>query len=336
VNKLPYDPPSTRAWAGARSQTEEFAITRLWRPPRNWLPFWLILPTILVLLITQVYPGLYTIWLSFQAREPTGWRYVGLNNYERLFGMSAFQASVGHTVVFLAGFVSLTLVAGFGIALLLNQRLRFGGLYTTLLFIPWVIADIIAGLVWRLLVVPDYGVLSGILQNPALFPPKGLSILTAPPARPWLGDFPFPPAPAMIYLIIAAAWRALPFITLLLLAALQTVPAEVIESSRIDGANRWQTVRLIQLPLILPTLVVALFSLTLSGMNGVGMLFSLTGGGPGTSTEVLSYLLYTLGWSQREFGRAAAVALIIAAVNWLLIVGTLRAARLTAANEREA
>jgi ABC-type sugar transport system permease subunit len=83
---------------------------------------------------------------------------------------------------------------------------------------------------------------------------------------------------------------------------------------------------------MLPTLVVALFSLTLSGMNGVGMVFSLTGGGPGSSTEVLSYMLYALGWRQLEFGRAAALALLIAAINWLLILGTLRVTRLEERN----
>jgi len=291
------------------------------------LPFWLILPTILVLLVTQVYPGLYTIWLSMQTRRPSGWEFVGGSNYTRLSGMSLFSESVGHTIVFLVGFVTVTLITGFLFALLLNRKLRFSGLYITLLYIPWVIADIIAGLVWRLLVVPDYGLLSGITQNPTLFPPNGLSILTAVPPRPWLDGFPFPPAPAMLYLILASAWRALPFITLLLLAAMQTVPHEIIESSRIDGARGWQVVRFILLPLMLPTLVVALFSLTLSGMNGVGMIFSLTGGGPGTSTEVLSYLLYSIGWNQREFGRAAAVAMLIAVVNWLLIIGTLRVSR---------
>ena len=101
----------------------------------------------------------------------------------------------------------------------------------------------------------------------------------------------------------------------------------MIESSRIDGAGVWQTVRHIFVPLILPTMVVALFSLTLSGMNGVGMVFSLTAGGPGTATEVLSYALYELGWSQLDFGRAAALAMIIAVVNWVLISGTLRVTR---------
>lgn len=298
---------------------------------RDSLPFWLILPTVLVLLAIQVYPAFYTIWLSFQERNPAGWEFVGGANFRRLFGMSLFSDSVGHTFIFLVGFAGLTLVLGFVLALLLNRKLRLSGVYITLLFIPWIIADLIVGIVFRLLVVPDYGLLSGILQNPALFPPDGLSVLTAVPPRPWFGDFPFPPAPALVYLILASTWRALPFVTLLLLAALQTVPTEIVESSRIDGANRWQVIRFITIPLILPTLVVALFSLTLSGMNGVGMVFSLTGGGPGSSTEVLSYMLYSIGWRQLEFGRAAALALIIAVVNWLLIGGTLR---LTGVQER--
>lgn len=294
---------------------------------RHWLPFWLLLPTILTLLVIQVYPGLYTIWLSFHERQPAGWEYVATKNYARLWNMSLFMESVGHTIVFLVGYVVLTLAAGLGIALLLNRKLRLSGLYITLLYIPWVIADIIAGIAWRLLVVPDYGLLSGITQNPQLFPPDGLSILTAVPPKPWFGDFPFPPTPAMLYLIVASCWRALPFIIILLLAAMQTIPHEIVESSRIDGANRRQTLRFIILPLILPTLIVALFNLTLSGMNGVGMVFTLTGGGPGTSTEVLSYLLYSIGWGERQFGRAAAVAMLIAVVNWLLIVGTLRFSR---------
>jgi len=294
---------------------------------RNSLPFWLIMPTILVLLVVQVYPALYTGWLSLQEREPTGWTFVGFKNFERLFGTSQFAESVGHTIVFLVGYVVLTMIIGFITAFLLSRKIRFTGFYLTLLFIPWVIAQIIAGLVFRLLVVPDYGLLSGILQNPAVFPPKGLSILTAVTPRSWIGDFPFPPSPAMLLLILASTWRALPFVTLLLLAAIQTVSKEVLESSRIDGANGWQVIRYIMIPLMLPTLVVTIFNLTLSGMNGVGMVFSLTNGGPGTSTQVLSYMLYTIGWGQLQFGRAAALALIIAVINWLLITGTLRITR---------
>ncbi len=293
----------------------------------KWLPVWMIGPTIIVLLIVQVYPAIYTGWLSLQEREPTGWVYVGLDNFKRIFATSLFREAVGHTVVFLVGYVFVALLLGFVIAQILNQKLRLSGLYITLLFIPWIIADIIAGMVFRLLVTPDYGVLTGVLGDPNLFPPKGLSILTATRPSPWVGEFPFPPSPAMIYLILAAAWRALPFITLLLLASLQTIPSAVVESARIDGADGLRVMRYITIPLILPTLVVALFSLMLGGMNGVGMVFSLTGGGPGTTTHVLSYHLYTLGWIRLRFGQAAALALIIAVINWVLITGTMRITR---------
>ena len=304
------------------------------RPPKttsrrrfDWLPFLLILPTALVLLVVQVYPALYTAVLSVQERQREGWEFVGLKNFDILLSSRALGESAGHTIIFLVGYAGLTLTLGFIVALLLNRKSRLSGVYITALFIPWILADIIAGVVFRLLVLPDYGLFSGILQNPALFPPRGLSVLTADAARPWLGEFPFPPSPAMIYLILAASWRALTFITLLLLAALQTVSNEVIESSRIDGANTWQTIRHITIPLILPTMVVALFNLTLSGINGVGMVFSLTGGGPGTSTHVLSYLLYSIGWVSLDFGRAAALALMLSVINLTLIAGTLRITR---------
>ncbi|MCA2002097.1 MAG: sugar ABC transporter permease [Chloroflexi bacterium] len=298
---------------------------------RKSLPFWLILPTIVVTLVVQVYPALYTAWLSFHERSPKGWEYVELENFERLFSAGIFAESVGHTVIFLVGYSALTLSLGFIIALLLKQTVALSGVYITLLFIPWIIADIIAGLVFRLLVAPEYGLFSGILGDPRLFPPSGVSVLTANRPAPWFGNFPFPPSPSMIFLILASAWRALPFVTLLILAALQTVPAEVIESARIDGASGWQVTRHITIPLIMPAMVVALFNLMLGGMNGVGMVFSLTRGGPGTTTYLLSYFLYVIGWQQLRFGRAAALAIMIAIVNWILIFLVLRTTRV---NER--
>lgn len=298
---------------------------RLWF--RNSLPFWLILPTAIVLLVVQFYPAIYTGWLSFQDRTQQGWEFVGFDNFSRLFRTTLFAESIGHTIIFLIGYTFLTTFLAFFIAYLLKQNVRLSGVYITLLFIPWIIADIIAGLVFRLLVVPEYGLLNNIFGNPNLFPPDGISILTDPRPTPWVGDFPFPPSPAMIYLILAATWRALPFVTLLILAALQTVPKEVTESAQIDGANGLRLAQHITIPLIMPSMIVALFNLILGGMNGVGMVFSLTGGGPGTTTYVLSYFLYTLGWTRLEFGQAAALAIVIAIVNWILIAGVLRITR---------
>lgn len=286
------------------------------------LPFWLLLPATVIIIAIQLYPSLYTVVLSTRRIEAGTGRllYVGLQNFRRLFANPAFIQSVGHTVIFLTGYVVLTISLALAVALMLKQRVKLTPLYTTLIFIPWVISDVIVGVVWRLFVVPDYGLFSPFFANPHLFgEPNGISILTTTVSNQIAPNIPFPPAPALIYLTVAAAWKSLPFITLLLLGALQTVPREVLESAAMDGANGLQTLRRITLPLIWPMLAVALFNLILGGVNGVGLVFSLTGGGPGTSTVVLSYLLYSLGFARLDFGLAAALSVFIAVLNFMLI-----------------
>jgi ABC-type sugar transport system permease subunit len=310
-----------KGWADFVSILHDMKIRKWFR---NSLPFWLILPTVTILLVVQVYPAFYTVWLSMQERGPEGWEFVGFKHFERLYNLGQFGESVGLTIVFLVGHVFLTMAGGFFTAFLLSQKIHFSGLFITLLFIPWVLSQIIVGFMFRVMVAPDYGVFSGILMDPALFPPNGLSVLTAVPPKPWFGDFPFPTSAALGLLILASTWRALPFATLLILAAIQMIPLEVIESSRIDGANGWQIIRHIIVPLILPSLVVVIFNIILNGINGVSLVLSLTDGGPGTATQIISYLLYSIGWSQIQFGRAAALALLMAVVNWILIMGTLR------------
>ena len=286
------------------------------------------MPTLVVILAIQVYPAIYSFLLSsqeFKAGQPT---FVGLNNFQRVFSSSAFSASLWNTLFYLVGYATLTMLAAFVIAQFLNQRLRLSPLYITIIFIPWVLSDVVVGLMFRLFVVPEYGLFSSIFANPSVFgPPNGVSILTSAASPQIVPGTPFPPSPALIYLIFAAAWKALPFTTLLILAALQTVPKEVLESASIDGATVVQSFRFITLPLVLPTMMVALFNLTLAGVNGVGMVFSLTGGGPGTSTEVLSFLLYTIGFGRLDFGRAAALSVFMAAINLALIMLALRVSR---------
>ncbi len=284
------------------------------------LPFWLLLPGLIVIAAVQLYPALFTFYLGFHRIEPGTGRYVfrGLDNFIRLFNSAAFLESIGHTVIFLFGYCVLAMGLAIGIALLLRQRLRLNAFAITVIFIPWVLSDVVVGVVWRLFVVPEYGLFS------PFFAQRGISVLTSPPPPTLIEGIYFPPAPAMFFLIFAAVWKVLPFITLLILAALQTVPNEVLESASIDGANGPQSFRFITFPLILPVLTVALFNLTLGGINGVGMVFSLTGGGPGTATEVLSYLLYSIGFARLDFGLAASLSVIMTVINLVLVLLTLR------------
>ncbi|MCW1970659.1 MAG: sugar ABC transporter permease [Anaerolineae bacterium] len=289
-------------------------------------PFLLLAPALIFIFFVQLYPGLYTFYLSTRDTEGAVSKYIGFKNYDLVFNSAIFKESVVHTLIFLVGYVSLTLIAGLLVALVLNRKLRWSGLYITLIFIPWVLSDVIVGYIWKLYADPGSGLLSPFFALPILGL-NGDPLLIASPPESYFEGIPFPPAPAMYYVIFAAAWKALPFTTLLLLAALQTVPKEVTESARIDGANHRQLFFNITLPLILPTLLVTLFNLTLGGMNGVGMIFSLTGGGPGSATEVLSYLLYSIGFGQLNFGRAAALSVVIFAVNLTLIILSLRISR---------
>ena len=291
------------------------------------LPFWLLLPSLLVLAVVQFYPGFYSIFLSTQDFQGGTMKFVGLQNFDKVFGSSSFTDSVWLTLMFLLGYAFLALVVSFTVALFLNRKLRLSGLYLTIIFIPWVLSDVIAGLIFRLFVVPDYGLLSPFFASPLFGSPDGISLLTTPPPPPIIDSIPFPPSPAMFLLVFAAAWKAVPFITLLILAALQTVPKEVLESASMDGANGFASFRFITFPLVIPTLVVAMFNLTLGGINGVGMIFSLTNGGPGTATEVLSFLLYTLGFGRMEFGRAAALSVMMTLLNLALILLALRISR---------
>jgi ABC-type sugar transport system permease subunit len=290
----------------------------------------LLLPGLTIVAAIQLYPVLYTFWLSLRRTEAGTGRqvFVGLQNFVRLWQSSAFTESLVHTALFLVGYVVLTMTLALAIALLLRKRVRLTAVYITLLFLPWIISDVIAGIVWRLFVVPEYGQFSPFFANPALFgEPNGISILTTTVHNSLHSHIPFPPAPALLYLMVAAAWKILPFITLLILGALQTVSPEIQESAAIDGANRRQILRRIIFPLILPMLTVALFYLILGGVNGVGLVFSLTGGGPGTATEVISYLLYSIGFARLDFGLAAALAVVLALLNFGLILLTLRSAR---------
>jgi multiple sugar transport system permease protein len=282
------------------------------------LPFWLLLPSLIFIIFVQLYPGIYTFYLSLNNIESGARKFVGSQNFTRVFGSADFRESIVLTAIFLVGYVMLALV--------LNRKMKWSPLYITLIFIPWVLSDVIVGYVWKLYVDPGAGLLTQFFASP-IFGLNGQPLLIASPPPQIVPDVPFPPAPAMLYLIGAAAWKALPFTTLLLLAALQTVPKEIVESSRIDGASAWNTFWLITMPLILPTILVALFNLTLGGMNGVGMVFSLTGGGPGTATEVLSYLLYIIGFSRIDFGQAAALSVFIFVINLTLIIISLRVSR---------
>ncbi len=267
------------------------------------IPLAFLLPTIIVLLVMQVYPAVYAIYISTTRLRRGIAEPIGLANYERLFQTPSFLEGLKNTAIYGGSFLVLTVVVGMFLALLLNRRIKFTGFYLVLLFIPWVLSDVVAGTMWRWLFQPNYGILQDwltaafpYLQNPLFTDPTG----------------------SMAIVILASVWQALAYTTILSLGALQTVPHEVLESAALDGANRFQRFFRIILPIIRPTMLVMILLVSIRAINSVGLIYATTGGGPGRATQTASIYLLITGWRQGEFGLGAAVSMVLLGVNLVL------------------
>ncbi len=276
---------------------------------RALIPLAFLLPTMLILLALQVYPTLYAIFISTTRLRRGVAEPVGFANFERLFQLPSFWEGVRHTLTFAAFYIVLTVVLGMLLALLLNRRIKFTGVYLVIIFIPWVLSDVVAGTMWRWLFQPSYGILQEWVTN----------------TFPFLRDPLYTNAAGSMFIVIAASvWQTLAFTTILSLGALQTVPNEVLESASLDGANRFQRFFRVILPIIRPTLLVMILLISIRAINSVGLIYTTTGGGPGRATQTLSVFLLQTGWRQGDFGSGAAISVVLLGVNMMLTLIYLR------------
>jgi len=270
----------------------------------NWLPLWVLLPAIVILVALQVVPSLYSFYLSTTTLKPTDTGVadveVGLENYATLLHSQTFRESLWHTAVYAGAFLVLTVSLGLILALLFNRKVRYTGLYLVLIFLPWIISDVVAGTMWRWMFQQTYGIVQ-VALNPFI----GSSLYTSASG-------------AMGIVVAATVWRSLAFTTLLFLSALQTVPTEVLESAAIDGANRFQRFRSVIFPLIRPTFFVVILLTSIRGVNSVGLIYSITKGNPGGATQTASFYLLRTGWEQGDFGTGAAVSVVLFLINIVL------------------
>lgn len=264
------------------------------------LPLIFLLPTISILLLLQVAPALYTLYLSTTRMRRGQLELVGIDNYIRLFQLSSFTDSVISTTAYAGVYVALTVSIGIMLGILLNQPLRFGRIYLVIIFLPWVLSDVVTGTIWRWLFQPDYG----IFQE-WLFQLSSHSLYTSA-----FG--------AMAIVIIASVWQSLAFTTLLTLSALKTIPKEIHESAAIDGANAIQRLSQITFPLISRHILVMVLLISIRAVNSVGLIYSTTGGGPGRSTQTLAVYLLTIAREQGAFGLGAAISVVMLTINLLL------------------
>ena len=263
-------------------------------------PYLFIAPAALVMILALFYPIGYMIWGSFRDWDPSQniseTEFVGLANYARLLTDAAFHESFWVTMIFAFTVVSAEMVIGVGLALLLDRELRGMSVLRTLFILPMMIAPVVVGLVWRYMFHATYGTFNRFLEAVGL------------PTVDWLGQNP------LLSVIIADIWQWTPFIFILSLAALQSLPRSALEAARIDGATAWQQVWFIKLPLMMPVLVVTLLLRLIDAFKVLEVILVMTGGGPGLSTEILALRIARTAREFRELGEAAAMS------NYLLML----------------
>ena len=222
-------------------------------------------------------------------------RFVGLDNYlVRLPRDTAFLDAIPRTVLLAAGVVALTVPLALACAVLLNKAFRFSTLVGIAVLLPWAVAPVVTGLYWKFIFNSQFGLMTAIANAVGL----------ADGPVKWLES----PTSAMGVAAIATAWRMTPLMALLLLGALRTIPEAQYRAARMDGATTWQVFRHVTLPAVGPTLFVVAVLTTVLALQSIDILFTLTGGGPGTSTTVISYYIYKTTISQLSFGYSSAGA----------------------------
>lgn len=278
---------------------------------RHWnlLPYYLALPVLLYEGIFVILPIIQEIGSSFTS-DVIGFgavKWVGLKNFQRLFADSNFWNSLKVTVVYLVFVVILSLAAGLVSALLMNQSFRMRGLVRGAISLPWAFPDVPTVLVFMWIINPSFGVANILVR---LLPGVTDNLK-------WLQDSHL----AMPIVIAVSAWKAFPFYSLAILAALQAVPVELREAARVDGADAIRIFRYITLPEILPTLVLMAVLASIFAFRQFSIIFLLTGGGPARITETLVVRMYRTAFENFDFsyGATLGVAGFVAALGFTIL-----------------
>ena len=273
------------------------------------LPYLFLAPAVAVLLFLSIYPLIYSISVSLQVESAQGVRW-SFGNFQRLLSDNFFLSAMGHTLVYAASALICEFLLGLGLALLLNSRIRGRALFRASLLVPMMLPPVVVGVVWRLMLNPDFGAINGTL--------KGFGFNTD--ALTWTAS----PRLALLSVIVVDIWQWTPFVFLVLLAGLQAIPQEPYEAAKIDGSSRWQTFRYVTLPLLKPAILIALLLRTMDLLRVFDQIFILTEGGPGFATETISLYIYRTAFRFFDFGYAAAMSFVLLAITNVISVVYIR------------
>lgn len=272
---------------------------------RNRVALLFLLPSILLVLAVTFYPIAYAIRVSlFDTVYLNTTKFAGLQSYLKFLQDPTGRANMVNSVVYTFGSLAVAIPFGLGLALILNRPIKYRVFFRTVIIVPWIVSQIVTALVWGWLMNPQYGPIDYFI-------------------RQWFGapfNFLGQPISAMPSLILANVWQSFPYPMLLLLAALQTVPEELYEAAKVDGAVAWQRFALITLPMIRSTALITIIMLSLRYFNMVTLPFILTGGGPVNATALMSIRVYQEAFSFFHVGFASAVAVYIFIFNLVFSV----------------
>ena len=279
----------------------------------------LVLPALLGIFAVVLFPLLYSLWLSFTdvnvlrtsgpvielfgVRVPL-FRWVGLQNYVRIFDDPLYWSSLGRTIYFVAAFVLEATLVGLGMALVLNERFAGRALMRSLLLIPWSLSRVVVGLLWIGILDFEFGAFNGLLYNLHLvdgsiaFFKDGFSALNV--------------------LVSVYTWNQAPFAALLFLAGMQSISADLYSAAEVDGAGYWQRFRHLTLPSLRPILFLVLVLATVNGFLMLDLIYVLTMGGPGHDTTTVSWLGFQTAFTFFKFGQGSAILYTLTALCLLL------------------
>lgn len=291
----------------------------------HWYAWAMCAPVVIVTAVLVGYPLLRGVYLSLtDATEanmgrtigmnviPASYEFVGLRNYADILTSAEFASRLGWTVVWTVVCVACHFGLGLGLAMLLNRPMRLRAFYRVMLVLPWAVPSFVSAFIWRYLLNGDYGVVNAMLRAAGL------------PGIAWLDD----PFWAKVSVIVVNVWLGVPFMMLALLGGLQAIPRELHEAAEVDGATPWQRFRHITLPGLRPVSSTVILLGTIWTFNQFPVIFLVTRGGPGGSTEILVTYAYRLAFEGiRDYAGSAAWGMVILALLVVLAAVYRRALR---------
>jgi len=262
-------------------------------------------PATLIVLGLTIFPAVWAFLLSMQQWDGFSTpEWVGAGNYAEMITDSGLGDAVIHTLVYTAMFVPASVLLGLGLAVALNRRIVLIGVYRTLIFLPFVVSAAATGILTTYLFNPQFGLVNNVLRILRL------------PQQGWLED----PSQAMLVIAIMSVWGQAALTTVIYLAALQDIPAELSEAATVDGANKWQTFWRVIFPQLAPVTVFVTIWQSIQAIQLFDVVYTTTRGGPLGATETIVYYLWNAAFRELEFGYASAVAYGLFAVTLAITI----------------